>query len=228
MIKLVFFDLYLTLIDVSGVNPDELDRSAYDILRNAGYRVEYTGFKDALKTVYGKWRSFRRSQLIEVNPRVWWQEVLLRLRIPAKIKLLNDILSTRHTVFLRKIKLYEDVAQILNYLKNRQILIGIISNCSDAEFAREELEYLGIDGYIDLLITSAEYGRRKPSIKLFEDLLESLPVRNDEIIMVGDDYENDVEPWGRLNVEAYLLDRGKSNSYKRSISSLLELEKIIG
>ncbi|MEM2109642.1 MAG: HAD family hydrolase [Candidatus Odinarchaeota archaeon] len=227
MIKLVLFDLYLTLINISGVDQEEQNKAAYNVLCHAGYNLEFEKFKEVFKKNYDKWRQYRQNSLIEVNPRVWWQETLLKLGVPSKFKLVENILEERHKIFLKGIELYDDVIDVLNRLKEAGILIGIMSNCSDARYAKEELEYLGISSYIDVFISSADYGRRKPDINLFSDVLSSLPFTMEQIIMVGDDYKNDVEPWGRLGVKAYLLDRDGKNTGSNIIHTLYELESII-
>ncbi len=227
MVKAVLFDLYLTLIDVSGVNQEEQDKAAYNVIRKFNYNYGFVEFREMFKKVYNKWREFRQTSLIEVNPRVWWQETLLKLGVTPKFKLLENILEERHKIFLKQIKIYDDVIEILKILHKKNILIGIMSNCSDAKYAKEELEYLGLADYIDFFITSAEYGRRKPDINLFLNVLSSIPFTKEEIIMIGDDYKNDVEPWTKLGVKAYLINRKSGDSNKSTIHSLYELKNII-
>lgn len=227
MIKAVLFDLYLTLIDVSSVNQDEQDKAAYNIVSKFGYNRSFEEFKHVFKNVYAKWKDFRQRELIEVNPRVWWQETLLKLGVTPKLKLVESILEERHKIFLKQIKLYDDVIDVLNILNKKNILIGIMSNCSDAKYAKEELEQLGLSDYIDFFISSAEYGRRKPDINLFLNVLSSIPFAKEEIIMIGDDYKNDVEPWRRLGVKAYLLNRSSGDSDEDTIHTLYEINKII-
>ncbi|WEU40618.1 MAG: HAD family hydrolase [Candidatus Odinarchaeum yellowstonii] len=227
MIKAVLFDLYLTLIDVSRVNQEEQDKAAYNVVSKFGLKKGFEEFKDVFKKVYEKWKEFRQKYLIEVNPRVWWQETLLKLGIPPKLKLVESILEERHKIFLKQIKLYDDVIDVLKILNKRNILIGIMSNCSDARYAKEELEYLGLADYVDFFISSAEYGRRKPDVNLFLNVLSSIPFTKEEIIMIGDDYKNDVEPWRRLGVKAYLLRRESGDPDENTIHTLYELNKII-
>ncbi len=227
MIKAVLFDLYLTLIDVSGVNQEEQDKAAYNIIREFGYNLSFEEFKEVFKKVYDKWREFRQTALIEVNPRVWWQETLLKLGVTPNFKLLETILKERHKIFLKQIKLYDDVKTALKALREKSVLIGIMSNCSDANYAREELDYLGLSSYIDFFISSAEYGRRKPDINLFLHVLSSIPFAKEEIIMIGDDYKNDIEPWRRLGVKAYLINRKSGDSNDIIIHTLNELNNII-
>ncbi|MDK7951437.1 HAD family hydrolase, partial [Staphylococcus lugdunensis] len=56
------------------------------------------------------------------------------------------------------------------------------------------LHSLGIMHVINYLSTSETVGFRKPHPKIFEDMIDQLDVKADEIMYVGDDALNDVAP----------------------------------
>ncbi|REH91141.1 HAD family hydrolase, partial [Staphylococcus felis] len=53
---------------------------------------------------------------------------------------------------------------------------------------------LGIEDYINHISTSETVGYRKPHPRIYEDIIEKLDVKPEEIIYVGDDPLNDVAP----------------------------------
>ncbi|MHA1754272.1 MAG: HAD family hydrolase, partial [Candidatus Odinarchaeia archaeon] len=131
MIKLIFFDLYYTLIDISNVNKEKLDFESWKVLVDNGYKIKYDDFIKLSNNVYSKWRNYREANNLDVNSRVWWQEVLLRLKIPAKIELLDELLCRRYSKYREMINLYDDVIETLKFLKENNIMLGLITNSSD-------------------------------------------------------------------------------------------------
>lgn len=71
-------------------------------------------------------------------------------------------------------------------------------------------------------VISAEVGYRKPSPRFFEALVAAAGCRADELLMVGDDRENDWEGARRSGIEAVLLSR-RGECGPDEIASLSEL-----
>ncbi|HTI51050.1 MAG TPA: HAD-IA family hydrolase [Planctomycetaceae bacterium] len=71
-------------------------------------------------------------------------------------------------------------------------------------------------------VISAEVGYRKPSPRFFEALLAAAGCRADELLMVGDDRENDWEGARQAGIEAVLLNR-RGGCGPQEIAGLSEL-----
>ncbi|MHA1835777.1 MAG: HAD family hydrolase, partial [Candidatus Odinarchaeia archaeon] len=155
MIKLIFFDLYYTLIDISNVNKEKLDFESWKVLVDNGYKIKYDDFIKLSNNVYSKWRNYREANNLDVNSRVWWQEVLLRLKIPAKVELLDELLCRRYSKYREMINLYDDVIETLKFLKENNIMLGLITNSSDGGLVRGDLKHLGIIDFFSLMYVSS-------------------------------------------------------------------------
>jgi len=74
---------------------------------------------------------------------------------------------------------------------------------SDAQpcFARPEIRAVGLEGYFDPVVISAEYGFRKPDPRLFQAALEGLTLNTQEVVFVGNDMHRDIFGASRLGIK---------------------------
>ena len=89
------------------------------------------------------------------------------------------------------------VMELLHHLRP-QVKIGVVTNNVRHEQV-EKLQHCGLDGLIDVLVTSEDVGVAKPHPAIFQATLEQLACTPDQVAMVGDNWENDIvgaEPGG--------------------------------
>jgi putative hydrolase of the HAD superfamily len=85
---------------------------------------------------------------------------------------------------------YPEVRPVLGELRRRGLTIGVCSNWGwDLEAA---LHATGVDALIDVAVTSARVGYRKPHGAMYDSILGALGVAAPEAIFVGDSWEPDV------------------------------------
>lgn len=90
------------------------------------------------------------------------------------------------------IEFYKDVVPLLNYLKNKGIKTGIISD-GYAETQKQKLAAICAYDYFDEILLTDEMGREfwKPNPKAFEVMNNKLCVEFDEMVYIGDNPEKD-------------------------------------
>lgn len=232
MLEAIIFDLYLTLIDLSKAKPEYLHRAAWRTLRNLGHSLDYGRFVETVEKVYQKWRKYRVENLVEVNQRLWWFEILRKMEIRANPHIVEEIVQERHRVFGERITLYDDVEDVLKLLKKQNRHLVIVSNSSDGFFARDDIKHLGLDQYIDLIVMSGDLDSRKPDPKIFRHTLNILDVRPNQSVIVGDDLEADIR--GAKNVGMYSIYLNRYNEKRDSdirpdaqISNLSQLQEAL-
>ena len=86
---------------------------------------------------------------------------------------------------------YPNVNKTLMALAKSGIKLGVVSDAPSRE-AWMRIYYLNLYHYFDVVITFDDTGERKPSEKPFKMSLDSLGLRPEETIMVGDWPERDV------------------------------------
>lgn len=86
---------------------------------------------------------------------------------------------------------YEEAADVLTELRNRNIAVGICSNWDwDLDDA---VASTGLSDLVDLTVTSAQAGARKPHPRIFDYTVGRFGVGPGETLFVGDTWGADVE-----------------------------------
>lgn len=104
-----------------------------------------------------------------------------------------------------KFALYEDALPAIKSLKQRGVVLGIISNITK-DWVKIFAE-LGLDSQLDFIITSVEVPPGKPSPSIFLRALERACTSADQAIHVGDQYHIDVVGAKSVGIRPLLLDR---------------------
>lgn len=101
--------------------------------------------------------------------------------------------------------LFDDVLSILKTLKERSLPLGLLTNY-DGEM-KPICHQLGLEPYIDFVVTSAEAGADKPSPPIFLAALEQTGINAAETVHVGDQYKSDVIGARGVGINPILIDR---------------------
>lgn len=118
--------------------------------------------------------------------------------------------------------LFGDVIPTLDALDSLGTRAGVISNWDSS--LHRILETLGISHRLDFVIASLEHGIEKPDKKIFQIAEQVGSFEPDEVLHVGDSYEDDVVGAKSAGWRALLLDRASPSKRQNGrISSLLEL-----
>ena len=88
----------------------------------------------------------------------------------------------------------EGIKGFLEYLKNKGIRTGVISNIAYAEsVVAERIKKLLPENAFEFIITSSNYMFRKPSKRIFDLALEKAELAPEEVWYIGDQYECDIK-----------------------------------
>lgn len=92
-----------------------------------------------------------------------------------------------------------DAYKVLQWLKSRNLFVGIICNIglTPGFGLRRFLEDQGVAEYFDVMIFSDEVGVRKPDPRIFHLIAEKFKVKPCDVVHVGDNLRTDV--WGAKN-----------------------------
>ena len=104
--------------------------------------------------------------------------------------------------FLENMRPYDGVTDFLSKLKEGGVKI---STCTDmtAQIQYRKIKRLGLDKFIDFMVTSEETGFEKPSPIMFETALNKMKVRADEAAYFGDALDRDVEGAAAVGIKPY-------------------------
>ena len=186
MARAVLFDFYGTLaywrdVHASGYGavlaslgyplpPGELD--AYFTRYDGVEHIEHSA--DA--AAYESWLRSRLGDLLSASgvPEADTEGVLGALRASDESEL----------------EVYPDAAPTLRAVRQAGLIVGVCSNWGwDLE---RSLEQVGLRDLVDVAVTSARAGARKPHPRMYSVTLDALNIPASEIVFVGDSWEPDV------------------------------------
>ena len=119
---------------------------------------------------------------------------------------------------------FDEVPDVLAELKQAGYRLAIASNFDSRLHAVSD----GTPALkpIDLRVISSEVGCRKPARPFFEALVAVAGCRAEEVLMVGDDFVNDVEGARQAGLGAVFVDR-RHRAEDGAIGSLRELRRFL-
>lgn len=208
MIKAVFFDLYYTLVRYEP--PIEVLEAA--ALQELGVNVSPEVLRRPLlkadEFIYGE---IARQPLSHRSPDekmalyVRYQEIVVReAGIRYDQKLLLKLLGKMQPAKMNLV-LFDDVAPALTDLKERGLVLGLISNVE--QDINDTLTRLGLLSWLKIVVTSQDAGANKPQPEIFQEALRRAEVSPAEAIYVGDQYQVDVIGATGAGLKGILLDR---------------------
>lgn len=218
MVRAVIFDLDDTLYDYKTC-----DKKANNVLKKyitEKYILKESDFYEYL-SISKKIVKKRLGNVAASHNRLLYMQTFLELigkfTIEDSLKLYNIYWNQ----MLNEMTCYDYVDGLLQYLKNRDIKIVILTDLTSLIQYRKLIK-LGISGMVDVLITSEEAGEEKPSEKMFLLALEKLEISNNELIMVGDSFEKDILGAEKMGIEGVLFEKDQEDLIVKKVKELIE------
>jgi FMN phosphatase YigB (HAD superfamily) len=106
----------------------------------------------------------------------------------------------------KDVKLFDETIPLLKKIKEKGYKIGLVSNTSLADYDKV-VNKLKVLKYIDYPVFSFQVGVVKPDSIIYLELQRKAMVYNNEILMVGDNYEHDVLAPKKLGMNAIYFDK---------------------
>jgi putative hydrolase of the HAD superfamily len=208
MIKGIFFDLYHTLITYQP-SQAELEAKA---LGELGVTVTPEALRAPIliadEFIYNEIARqplSYRSREEKIALYLKYQETVIeRAGLPGDTKLAMALLEKMQRAKMNLV-LFDDVAPVLSGLRQRGLILGLISNIEDNMTAT--LEKLGLISLLDIIVTSQDAGANKPQPEIFLMALERAGVEPAKAMYIGDQYRVDVVGARTVGMQGILLDR---------------------
>lgn len=144
----------------------------------------------------------------EKEERKWWRELVWEVFSEfGPLKDFEAFFEELYDRFADKEawRLYPDVLPVLQELKRKGKVVGVVSNWDSRLFGI--CEGLGIKPHLDFILASAVVGAAKPHLRIFQEALDKARVKPEEAIHVGDSLEADVRGAERAGIHAIFIDR---------------------
>lgn len=155
---------------------------------------------------------------------------IAELLVVLKIKSTTDLVNRLHALLTASIQTqthYPNTLSVINELKQNYEL-ALITNTFYEGFQGLRQKY-PIDNWFKIILLSYEEHVIKPNPKMYGLLMKRTGLMSSELMMVGDNYDDDVLVAEKLGIKAILLDR--RNRYpqvkKRKISGLSQIKEYL-
>jgi len=120
-----------------------------------------------------------------------FEDILSSFRFKDPVPSIDVLLEYWFSEFPKCAVLMEGALEVLEYLKTKQIKLGIITNGS-VRAQSSKLDHVSIRDYFVSVVISDEVGVKKPDKRIFEIALNQLNADLDKTIFIGDQPLNDV------------------------------------
>lgn len=194
-LRTVFFDLGNTLIydrDPWAPFYARADQALLDVLLAAGLQADgqmYHGARGLLELYYYR----RGKDTNEETTRVLLQQLLVeRGNQIVSESVLRAALNAMYRVTQENWHAEEDALPTLRALKGKGFRLAVISNSSDDQNTQVLVDRSGFRPYLDWVVSSAAFGKRKPHPAIFHAALQHFGISAGEAAMVGDTFEADI------------------------------------
>jgi putative hydrolase of the HAD superfamily len=219
-IKGILFDLYGTLIDIeTDESMDEIYRGIAHYLTYQGVHVNRREVRDGYYRIMKQYREESCEEYPEIDVELIWNAFLEQegMKGSSQRRDLSRILAQFYRGISRKrLQPYPDVKRVLDRLQTRYRM-ALISDAQPS-YALPEIKAVGLDGYFDPIIISADYGFRKPDSRLFRYSLDIMHLTPAEVIYVGNDMYRDIYGASRLGIKSLFVDSNQgAKSYENVV-----------
>jgi len=210
VIKAVFFDWFNTLARFEPPR-EELYSQAFrqfgielnprDIIRGILTADRYY-FEENARLPVDKRSPEEQSKVYTHYPKAILAEAGVEVPQELPLKIMKILLQKFKGVTFA---LFDDVLSTLKTLKERKLILGLLTNLDKDmnPICRE----LGLEPYLDFVVTSGEVGVDKPEPPIFLAALQRAGVNASEVVHVGDQYKLDVIGARGVGITPVLIDR---------------------
>ncbi len=129
----------------------------------------------------------------EEKEKLWWHSLVKEVfESHGGVPEFDRFFHALHKSFEEKDlwEIFPEVREVLDELKNRKMILGVVSNW-DLRLAKL-LDNLGLASDFDFFVSSSLCGATKPEAKIFHHALALANVKPEETLHVGDTYEEDL------------------------------------
>lgn len=202
MIRGIVFDLFDTLVDqnhhrlapveaegrrVGATTPALHVRATEDF----GVALSVSEFADRLDAVDRELRTETVDRGIELSTLDRFAALGARLEL-ADALAFGEALTQVHMGVLREAVTVPSHHEAVLMALAIDYRIGICSNFTHAETARLVLREAAFEPHLSSIVISEEIGIRKPRVEIFEAVVDSMGMKPQEILHVGDNLQADV------------------------------------
>jgi HAD superfamily hydrolase (TIGR01662 family) len=197
VIRAVIFDLGNTLITSDSWFRVELHTLASETLAELTrqghlFPLPVDELAERADRLYEEIHTRYRTEPREITATEALAEITTRLGLELNSVTVDDALEIVYRACVPSVKTREGAHETLVRLRNAGYRLAVLSNARYGPFVPWALEAVELTPHLEAVVSSADVGWRKPSVQVFQLLLERLGVSAHESVYVGDYYPYDI------------------------------------
>ncbi len=140
------------------------------------------------------YQAWREQSQIELSPEKVWTEFIFPDCGPSKERLaaVAEELSYLHATHFQERSLRPEAPAVLEELRRRGFRLAVISNVLSRGLVGSCLAEYGIAHHFEQVVTSAQFGWRKPNRRIFDEAVRLMELAPSACAYVGDTLSRDV------------------------------------
>ncbi len=138
----------------------------------------------------------RENYVIQAKVEVF-RKLALAYSFPERVE--TEMLDRFDNTFHQFSERFDYVSETFSFLRNEGVQIACLTNGRDF-FQRNKISALGLEEYFEVIITSGEFGVKKPDQAIFKFVIDSLQVNAGSTVFVGDSLKADMIPAKKLGL----------------------------
>ncbi|MCG8591067.1 MAG: HAD family hydrolase [Proteobacteria bacterium] len=222
----LLFDFFGTLVEYSASRTEQGYGRSYALLRSAGAPLGYDEFLSQWSRISEEFdaaaeRSRREFSMLELV-----DAFLGRVSPVHDDALVRNFADTYVSEWNRGVRYLPGVRELLARLHGR-FTLAVITNTHDSTLVPRHLERMDVSGYFQHVVTSVEFGARKPAPEIFQHALGLLGAAAEDCVYVGDNYEADYRGAMAAGIRPLLIDPAETAPVgpETRLGSVLEVER---
>ncbi len=210
MIKAVFFDWFNTLarfepprqeLYIQAFQQFGIELSPKEVIRGILTADRYY-FEENAKSPVEKRSPQEQLEVYVHYPKAILAEAGVKVPKELPLKVMQIVARQFKGVIFA---LFDDALSTLKTLKEKKLVLGLLTNLDkDMNTICREL---GLEPYLDFVVTSGEVGADKPEPPIFLAALQRAGVNASEAVHIGDQYNLDVIGARGVGITPILIDR---------------------
>jgi putative hydrolase of the HAD superfamily len=226
MAQHIFFDFFGTLVSYSSSRREQGYEVSHRTLREAGAPQGYEEFLDLWCEVSDEFelkfasthQEFSMSQVGSA-----FLQRALGMRPPAQLT--ERFVDAYLSEWNKGVHYLPGLRELLVRLSSRYDL-AVITNTSDSPLIHAHLRQMGIDDLFEAVVTSVEYGFRKPHSGIFQHAMDLVGAVAEHSFYVGDTFEADYVGSASVGMRGFLIDPDRRHDVHPSarLENLFDLE----
>jgi putative hydrolase of the HAD superfamily len=231
----ILFDFFGTLVAYSPDHIGEGYARSYQLLVEQGVDLTYEAFVTAWDSLFQEFERQGQTTLTEFSMtdlcHHFWQHTLGQQTLgrPVDTAVVATFRDTYLAEWSRGVRQIPGVKEMLATLAGRYTLV-LLSNTHHAQLVHQHLRQGEINACFQQVVTSVEFGRRKPSSRIFAHALQLAGVGPETAVYVGDSYQADYLGASNAGLRCLLIDPRRQHDIPEThrLNNILDLPTALG